>query len=113
MSDKWLKICSADDLVTNSGVCALINDKQIAVFNVKHGDDAKVFAVGNWDPVGKANVMYRGLLGSVDETIVVASPLYKQRYCLATGQCIDDTEQSLPVFETRIVEQSIELKVAV
>ena len=113
MSEKWLKVCTADDLVINSGVCALVEDKQVALFSVAQSSSPQIFAVGNWDPLGKANVMYRGLLGSVEDKVVVASPLYKQRYCLNTGQCLEDPAASLPVFETRLNGQDVELKVAV
>ena len=51
-SSSWIKVCSVDDLVDNSGVCALIEDKQVALFKLKGADE--VYAISNWDPLGKA-----------------------------------------------------------
>lgn len=109
ISDNWITVCSVGDLVTNSGVCALIDDKQIAIFKLKSANDESVLAVSNWDPIGKANVLYRGLIGTVENRTVIASPLYKQRYCLASGACLDDEKYALEVFTTRIVDQQVQL----
>lgn len=90
------KICHVSDLIPNSGVCALLtesgyenNDEQIAIFYLPSTPE-KVFAVSNWDPIGEANVLSRGIIGNIDDELVVASPLYKQHFNLRTGQCIED-----------------------
>jgi nitrite reductase (NADH) small subunit len=111
-SDNWITVCHVEDLVDNSGVCALIDEKQVAIFKLDSANDDKIFAVSNWDPIGLANVMYRGIVGSIQDTPVVASPLYKQRYCLITGKCVDDQSQSVNVYPARIFEQSVQLKIA-
>lgn len=108
--NEWLTVCKLDDLVENSGVCALVEDVQVALFKLSSANDETVIAISNWDPIGKANVLYRGLLGNVEEKKVVVSPLYKQRYCLDSGLCIDDEQYRLEVFETRIVEHQVQLK---
>jgi nitrite reductase (NADH) small subunit len=110
-SNNWVTVCSDTDLVSNSGVCALLNDQQIALFQIKVGNDMQIFAVSNWDPIGKANVLYRGLLGSVENTRVIISPLYKQRYCLDSGQCLDDDAIKLIVYPVRIVQNQVQLRV--
>ncbi len=88
-------ICQVDDLVENSGVCALIDyngqSKQVALFYLPKTEE-KVFALSNWDPIGEANVMSRGILGDVNQELVVASPLYKQHFSLHTGKCIEEDE---------------------
>ena len=106
----WQTICTKDDLVDNSGVCALVNDQQIAIFKVKSASNEQVFAVSNWDPAGKANVLYRGLVGSVADSIFVAAPLYKQRYCLETGKCLDDESLSVTVYPVRLEDGKVQLK---
>lgn len=105
----WITVCKLDDLVENSGVCALVNGQQVALFQLGKSDDNKVYAISNWDPIGKANVLYRGLLASHDDKIVVASPLYKQRFCLESGACLDDPEQQVSVYQTRVVDDTIQL----
>lgn len=108
--DKWVTVCSITDLVTNSGVCALLKEQQIALFKIKNATDEQIFAVSNWDPIGKANVLYRGLLGSVQEAKVIISPLYKQRYCLESGQCLDDNAIKLVVYPVRIQQNQVQLQ---
>lgn len=111
-SNNWITVCSDTDLVTNSGVCALLNDQQIALFKIKSANDEQLFAVSNWDPIGKANVLYRGLLGSVQDSKVIISPLYKQRYCLESGQCLDDDGIKLTVYPVRIEHSQVQLQLA-
>ncbi|AGH44739.1 nitrite reductase small subunit NirD [Paraglaciecola psychrophila] len=111
-SNNWISVCSDTDLVANSGVCALLNEQQIALFKIKNANDEQVFAVSNWDPIGKANVLYRGLLGSVENAKVIISPLYKQRYCLSSGQCLDDDAIKLTVYPVRIENNQVQLQLA-
>jgi nitrite reductase (NADH) small subunit len=97
-SDGWSYVCEFSDLVVNSGVCALIDEKQVAIFNVKMNGTSSLFAVSNFDPIGKANVMYRGLVGSIGGVPVVASPLYKEHYSLETGECTEHPDIHLTSF---------------
>jgi len=106
-STSWTVACSANDLVDNSGVCALIGGQQIAIFKVSLNGVKQLFAISNWDPIGLANVLYRGLLCSVADKTVVASPLYKQRFCLLSGQCIDDENQKVQVYPIRLEGQNV------
>ena len=108
--NNWITVCSDTDLVTNSGVCALLNEQQIALFKIKSANNEQLFAVSNWDPIGKANVLYRGLLGSVQDIKVIISPLYKQRYCLESGQCLDDAAIKLIVYPVRIEQKQVQLQ---
>ena len=56
-SNNWITVCNVDDLVDNSGVCALVQDQQVAIFKISSANDEQVAAVSNWDPIGKANVL--------------------------------------------------------
>lgn len=100
-------ICQTSDLVANSGVCALVNDEQVALFYLPNTEQ-KIFAVGNWDPFGKANVISRGMVGNIGEELVVFSPLYKQRFSLLTGQCIDE-DASLTTYSVAIEDDAVVL----
>jgi len=116
-NENWISICDLNDLVDNSGVCALVDEQQIALFKLRIAEQDHVMAISNWDPVGHANVLYRGLTASVTEAergvrYVVASPLYKQRYCLTTGECLDNPELAVSVFPTRIVDNTVQLAIA-
>ncbi|MFT2090764.1 nitrite reductase small subunit NirD [Paraglaciecola sp. 2405UD69-4] len=110
--NNWTTVCSDTDLVDNSGVCALVNNKQIAIYKFKTGNQEQIFASSNWCPFGKANVLYRGLLGSVQDKKVIISPLYKQRFCLETGECLDDDKVTLAVYPVRIEQNQVQLQLA-
>lgn len=88
-------VCRLDDIVPNTGVCALVGDEQIAVFRL--GDDS-VYAIGNLDPFSDANVLSRGLVGDLKGELVVASPIYKQHFSLASGRCLEEPGISVPVY---------------
>lgn len=94
-------LCTESDLIANSGVCALWGEQQIAIFYLP-AEQPSVYAVGNWDPIGKANVMSRGVLGDIDGHLVVASPLYKQHFDLLSGDCLENSEVSVPVFAVEL-----------
>ncbi|ORU93798.1 MAG: nitrite reductase small subunit [Cycloclasticus sp. symbiont of Bathymodiolus heckerae] len=96
----WHDICALNDIPKNSGVAALVGDQQIALFSI--GKEAQVFAIGNYDPFSNANVLARGIVGSIGDTIVVASPIYKQHFELATGQCVEDETVSVESYAIRI-----------
>jgi nitrite reductase (NADH) small subunit len=96
----WTPICSVNDLVVNAGVAAMHDHQQVALFYQLKPTE-KVYAIANWDPIAEANVLSRGLIVDVDGAFYVASPLYKQRYHLETGQC-KDAETSVPVWCAKI-----------
>lgn len=90
-------VCQKQDLVANSGVCALINGKQIALFYLPD-EQQPLYAVANWDPIGKANVLSRGIVGDVNGKLVVASPLYKQHFDLKTGEGLENDQERIEVY---------------
>jgi nitrite reductase (NADH) small subunit len=101
-------VCKLEDILPETGVCALIEDKQVAIFRTK---DNKLFALDNYDPFSQANVLSRGLIGGttvtneagIDEAVLyVASPIYKQRFNLATGQCLDDKIVTLATYHVEL-----------
>ncbi|AOJ89530.1 MULTISPECIES: nitrite reductase small subunit NirD [Burkholderia] len=98
----WTRVCPLDDIVPNTGVCALVNGEQVAVFHVAHAEEGGVFAIDNVDPVSQAAVMSRGLIGSLGERVVVASPLYKQHFDLRTGECLESPEKSVNAYPSRV-----------
>ena len=97
----WTPVCALDDIVPNTGVCALVNGGQVAVFHVDDGSGS-VFAIDNFDPCSQVAVLSRGLIGNLGERIVVASPIYKQHFDLRTGECIEAPENSVRVYPARV-----------
>ena len=97
----WTAVCALDDIVPDTGVCALLNGEQVAVFRVG-GDERNLFAIGNYDPNSGAAVLSRGLVGNLGERIVVASPIYKHHFDLRTGECVEAPEHSVDAFPVRV-----------
>ena len=91
----WFAVCRLSDIVPNTGVCALVCGRQVAVFRL---DNDSVYAIDNHDPFSRANVLSRGIVGDLKGELVVASPVYKQHFSLVTGRCIEDETVSVPVY---------------
>ena len=91
-------------------MCALLNNsQQIAIFKI---NDNEVYSIGNWDPAGNANVLYRGIIGDNKGDVFVASPLYKQRFLLRSGKCLDDESLAVASYDTRIHQDQVQVLVA-
>ncbi len=104
---EFQSVCSINDLIPDAGVNALVNGKEVAIFYI----DGKVYAISNYDPVGKLNALSRGITGSIGDALVVAAPLYKEHYNLETGVCIEDETLSVPVYEAKIENELVFVKV--
>lgn len=97
---QWQEICKLSDIAPDTGVCAWYKGEQVALFRI--GNSEQVFAISNYDPIGGANVLSRGIVGSVGERLVVASPLYKQHYDLRTGDCLEDDTVQVKTWAVQI-----------
>ena len=95
-------VCKLDDIIPNAGVAALIGEEQVAIFRIQEATGENVYAISNYDPFSNANVLSRGLVGSLQGKTVVASPIYKQHFCLLTGQCLEDENVSLKSWAVKI-----------
>ncbi|MCX6397513.1 MAG: nitrite reductase (NAD(P)H) small subunit [Propionibacteriales bacterium] len=109
---EWVSVCTKGQLIPERGVAVLVRDQQVALFRVT-GTDVEtglpadfVYAVGHRDPFADANVIARGIVGSVgrdgQQRDTVASPMYKHVFDLATGECYTDPSARLPVYRTWI-----------
>ena len=104
----WVAVCALTDIVPNTGVCALVGGHQVAVFRL---DDDSVHAIGNHDPFSRVNVLSRGIVGDLKGELVVASPVYKQHFSLASGQCLEDPGVRVPVFSVRVQDGTVWVRV--
>jgi nitrite reductase (NADH) small subunit len=116
ISTEWVSICPDEDLLTNTGLCALHEGEQVAIYKInppknnpgEYSQD--LYATSNYDPIGKANVLSRGILGNLGDHLVVASPLYKQHFDLVSGECLEDPEHRVKTYEVRRFNDEIQLK---
>lgn len=97
----WQPVCRIDDIVPNTGVCALVDDRHVAVFHVGTSGSS-FYAIDNMDPNAQASVLSRGLVGNLGERIVVASPIYKHHFDLRSGECLEAPDKSVTAYPVRI-----------
>jgi len=110
MMNQLVDICSVSDLQADSGVCALVDNTQVAIFYLV--DDNVVYAINNYDPFGKVHVLSRGLIGDIKGEPMVASPLYKQHFNLKTGQCLEDETVQVPAYGARMNGDRVEVNLS-
>ena len=96
---QWTAVCAADDILPNTGVCALVAGRHVAVFRI---GDNQFHAIDNIDPQSGASVLSRGLVGSLGDRVVVASPLYKNHFDLRTGECLEAPQNSVRPHAVRV-----------
>jgi nitrite reductase (NADH) small subunit len=96
----WTAACTLSRLQPLRGVAVLLPDgAQVALFRLA---DDSIRAVGNIDPIGRAAVLSRGIVGDRGGFPVVQSPLKKQAFSLLDGRCLDALGVFIPVYDTRI-----------
>lgn len=103
---RWRVVCAASGLTAGRGVAALVAGQHVAVFLLA---DGALLAVDDVDPFSGASVLSRGLVGDVEGRPTVASPVYKQRFDLLTGRCLDDGAMSIQTWPARIRDERIEV----
>ena len=107
--DAWQAVCSQQDLVSDSGVVAWLDGSQVALFYLPGAEGKNLYAIDNHDPQSGANVIGRGLVGSIKGDLVVASPIYKQHFRLEDGTCLEYPQQRLRVWPVRLNEGRVEV----
>jgi nitrite reductase (NADH) small subunit len=95
----WTAVCALDDILPDTGVCALVEGRHVAIFRLAGGT---LHAIDNIDPKSGASVLSRGLVGNLGERIVVASPIFKNHFDLATGECLEFPEHSVQAHAVRV-----------
>ena len=94
----WVDVCPYDAIYPDTGVLALIDGRQVAVYRL---GDGSLHALSNHDPFSGANVMSRGIVGDRGGEPKVASPIYKQTFNLRTGVSYEDGSVRLDVYPVR------------
>ena len=105
--ETWTDVCAVDDLIVERGAAVLVGGRQVALFRLA---DDSLWALSNYDPFSRAYVISRGIVGSAGGRAKVASPMYKQSFDLATGECLDDPSVSLATYAVRVVVGRVEVR---
>lgn len=103
----WVDVAPLEVLTVGRGVAALVGDEQVALFCVGGG---RVYAIANRDPWSGANVMSRGIVGTLGDRLVVASPMYKHHIDLATGQAVEHPEVRVATYQARVAAGRVEVR---
>ena len=108
---RWVRVCRVDEILPDTGVAALVDGHQLAVFRIAASGDEpeQLFAIDNHDPASGANVLSRGLVGDLGGELMVASPIYKHHYGLRDGRCFEDAAYSVRSWPLRVVDGVIEV----
>jgi nitrite reductase (NADH) small subunit len=104
----WTQVCRLADIVPDTGVCCLVGREQVAIFRL--GETPQLYALSNFDPFSRANVLSRGIVGDKGGKPKVASPIFKQNFSLETGECFDDPTVKLPTYEVRTTNEIVEVR---
>ncbi|WP_353808200.1 nitrite reductase small subunit NirD [Agromyces sp. SYSU T00194] len=91
----WTPVCRRVDLTPLWGEAALVHGRQVALFLLP---DGRLFAVSNQDPATGSHVISRGIVGSRGGRPTIASPLHKDVFDLATGECLTNPDLRLPTW---------------
>lgn len=108
-ADTWVPVCPLGRLTPDRGVAALVAGQPVAVFRLSSGD---LHAIANVDPASGASVLSRGIVGDAGGIATVASPMYKQRFDLRTGACLDDPSAVVAVHDAALVDGVVHVRLS-
>ena len=95
---QWHRVCELAALPEQAGRSAWLEGRVLALFRLGE----HVYALDGVDPLAGVAVLGRGLVGDAGGEPVVASPLYKQLFDLATGECLEAPAQSVRTYPVRV-----------
>ncbi|MEZ8096261.1 nitrite reductase small subunit NirD [Photobacterium swingsii] len=104
---QWITVCQVEDVMPGTGVCALVNGEQVALFRPNASDT--FYAISNMDPFARSNVLSRGLICEHESELWVASPLKKQRFALKDGRCLENAEASIKSYQVQVVNSEVQI----
>jgi NAD(P)H-dependent nitrite reductase small subunit len=99
-TETMTRVCELEQIAPDTGVCALVDGQQVAIFRI--GDN--VYAISNSDPFSGANVLSHSITCCIKGQLCIASPIYKQHFCLTSGQCLEDQNVVLDTWTTEIID---------
>lgn len=105
---QWIRVCQLSDILPETGVCALVEGEQIALF--RPYADEQVYALSNIDPFFEASVLSRGLIAEHNNELWITSPLKKQHFRLTDGHCLEDESRSIAHYEVRVEDGFVSIK---
>ncbi|HCB2899954.1 nitrite reductase small subunit NirD [Proteus mirabilis] len=105
---QWIVVCQLDDITVGTGVCALVEQDQVAIF--RPYQDERLYALSNIDPFAQASVLSRGLIAEHDNELYIVSPLKKQHFRLTDGYCLEDEHYSITHYEVKVEGNTVSVR---
>lgn len=105
---QWNTVCQLSDILPETGVCALVEGEQVAIF--RPYADEQIYAVSNIDPFFEASVLSRGLIAEHHNELWITSPLKKQHFRLSDGYCMEDESYSIAHYAARVENGVVQIK---
>jgi nitrite reductase (NADH) small subunit len=100
----YVRVCRLADIEVEGGVAVLVEGAAIAIFRTHDGN---VYGMSNYDPISRASILSRGIVGTRGDIPFVASPMFKQAFDLRTGQCLDDAAVRVQTYDVRVVDGTV------
>lgn len=98
----WHAACPVDAIPEDGGACALIDGRQIAIFNFSRRGEW--YATDNQCPHRQQMALSRGMIGSRGDEPKVACPFHKKTFSLQTGKCLNDDGYQIATFPVRVTD---------
>ena len=89
-------MCSQHDLVNDSGVVVWLDGAQVALFYLPGMAGKNLYAIDNHDPQSGANVIGRGLVGSIKGDLVLRHLSTSSTFVWRHGSCLEYPQLALP-----------------
>ena len=103
----WLPVCTATDIPVDGGACALVEGKQVAIFNFARRGEW--YATQNLCPHKQQMALARGMIGSAGEACEpkVACPFHKRTFSLLTGECLNGDECRIQTYPIKVEDNVV------
>jgi nitrite reductase (NADH) small subunit len=101
----WFKAASVNDIPENGGACALIEGKQIAIYNFTRRQEW--YATDNLCPHRQQMILSRGMIGDTQGEPKVACPFHKKAFSLKSGACLSGDEYTINTYPIKVEEGMI------
>lgn len=108
-ANTWFAACRVDDVPTNGGVCVKYGNEQIALFHFTRRNEW--YATQNECPHRRQMALSRGMIGTQGDEPKVACPFHKKVFSLKTGECLAGDECSIKVYEVKVENDMVYIKV--
>ncbi|MBY0427269.1 MAG: nitrite reductase small subunit NirD [Cytophagales bacterium] len=101
----WHLACSVEDVPMDGGACALIEDRQVAIFNFSR--TGQWYATQNLCPHRQQMALSRGMIGDMQGEPKVACPFHKKTFSLQTGECLSGDAYQIETYPVKVMDGNV------